>query len=76
MYRCLGEGHLGQYCSRTRVCGINNCIEVHHRLLHQDRSPYSTSQNKGVVPEKEELQLLSKDDVIENRGIVLQMKGS
>jgi len=62
-FRCLGEGHLGQYCNRTRVCGIDNCKEVHHRLLHQDRSHHSTSQNKGVVPEKEELQLLSKDDV-------------
>ena len=34
-FRCLGEGHLGQHCFRTRVCGLNGCQEVHHRLLHQ-----------------------------------------
>lgn len=34
-FRCLGEGHVGQYCYRTRVCGLNGCQEVHHRLLHQ-----------------------------------------
>jgi len=31
---CLGEGHFGQHCTRTRVCGLNGCKEVHHRLLH------------------------------------------
>ena len=35
-FRCLGEGHLGQYCVRTRVCGLNGCKELHHRLLHTD----------------------------------------
>ena len=35
-FRCLGEGHLGQYCTRTRVCGLNGCKELHHRLLHTD----------------------------------------
>ena len=34
-FRCLGEGHLGQHCFRTRVCGLNGCQEVHHRLLRQ-----------------------------------------
>ena len=24
-FRCLGEDHLGQHCSRTRVCGQNGC---------------------------------------------------
>jgi len=33
-FRCLGEGHLGQHCYRSRVCGINGCQEFHHRLLH------------------------------------------
>ena len=35
-FRCLGEGHLGQYCTCTRVCGLNGCKELHHRLLHTD----------------------------------------
>ena len=35
-FRCLGEGHLGQYCTRTRTCGLNGCKELHHRLLHSD----------------------------------------
>jgi len=34
-FRCLGEGHLGQSCFCTRVCGLDECQEVHHRLLHQ-----------------------------------------
>ena len=33
-FRCLGEGHLGQHCYRSRVCGINGCQEFHHKLLH------------------------------------------
>jgi len=37
-FRCLGEGHLGQYCTRTRVCGLGGCKELHHRLLHSDLS--------------------------------------
>ena len=35
-FRCLGEGHLGQYCTRTRVCGLSGCKELHHQLLHTD----------------------------------------
>ena len=47
-FRCLGEGHLGQHCFRTRVCGLNGCQEVHHRLLHQVEnmsSDYSASEH-------------------------------
>ena len=29
-FRCLGDGHLGQFCNRTRVCGIDGCKEIHH----------------------------------------------
>ena len=36
---CLGEGHSGQYCTPTKVCGLNSCKELHHRLLHSDQ-PY------------------------------------
>ena len=37
-FRCLGEVHLGQYCTHTRVCGLGGCKELHHRLLHSDLS--------------------------------------
>ena len=33
-YRCLAEGHQGKSCRRTRRCGTNGCLKVHHRLLH------------------------------------------
>ena len=36
-FRCLGEGHLGQHCNRTKVCGQSGCREVHHQLLHKDQ---------------------------------------
>ena len=40
-YRCLAEGHTGKSCTRTRVCGENGCLEVHHRLLHRrENIPY------------------------------------
>ena len=53
-FRCLGDGHLGQYCNRTRVCGIDNCKELHHRLLHSERGRSSTSQSKRALPEAED----------------------
>ena len=53
----------------VRVCGIDNCKEVHRRLLHKDQGPHSSSQNEGVVPRKEELQLLSKHDVASEKTI-------
>ena len=49
-FRCLGEGHVGQHCCQTRVCGLNGCQEVHHRLLHQQVESISSgvteSENK------------------------------
>lgn len=33
-FRCLGEGHRGKICLRSRTCGLNGCIEVQNRLLH------------------------------------------
>ena len=44
-FRCLGEGHLGQSCFRTRVCGLDGCQEVHHRLLHK----HTVDKNTGVL---------------------------
>ena len=36
-YRCLGANHLGQSCTRSRICGLNGCIDTHNRLLHEDK---------------------------------------
>ncbi len=33
-YRCLGAGHRGKICLRSRRCGLQGCKEVHNRLLH------------------------------------------
>ena len=62
-FRCLGEEHLGQFCNRTRVCGIDNRKEVHHRLLHKARNVTSSGHSRGMrVEKKEESQSASKQD--------------
>ena len=33
-FRCFCQGQQGQSCFQTRVCGLEGCQEVHHRLLH------------------------------------------
>ena len=48
-FRCLGEGHHGQNCFRTRVCGLEGCQEVHHRLLHQAKNKNSDASNSEQV---------------------------
>ena len=35
-FRCLSDGHRGEACFRSRVCGINGCRSHHHYLLHED----------------------------------------
>lgn len=35
-YRCLGSTHRGNECKRTQKCGIDNCQDTHHPLLHDD----------------------------------------
>ena len=50
-FHCLGEGHQGQHCFRTRVCGLEGCQEIHHRLLHQVKNKNldaSTSEHASV----------------------------
>ena len=36
-YRCLGANHVGQSCTRSRIRGLNGCIDTHNRLLHEDK---------------------------------------
>ena len=61
---CLGEGHLGQYCTCTRVCGLGGCKELHHRLLHSDLSHVGektvSSQCPGTKSESEQSAVLRK----------------
>ena len=33
-FRCLGDGHRGKSCQRSRLCGQNGCHKLHHVLLH------------------------------------------
>lgn len=35
-FRCLSDGHRGEACFRSRVCGIKGCRSHHRRLLHED----------------------------------------
>ena len=64
-FRCLGDGHLGQFCNRTRVCGIDNCKEVHHRLLHKARNVLPSGHSRGTGDEKKE-EPTKKDDSSED----------
>ena len=45
-FRCLSEGHSGQSCFHTRVCGLDGCKEVHHRLLHRQVINKNSTLNK------------------------------
>ena len=59
-FRCLGEGPIGQHCCRKRVCGLNGCQEVHHRLLHQQVESTSlgtlVSENKQSKGQEDKFQ--------------------
>ena len=62
-FRCLGDRHLGQFCNRTRVCGIDGCKEIHHRLLHKVRSVLPGGHSRGMEgKKKEELPPVNKQD--------------
>ena len=76
-FLCLGEGHQGQFCNHTRVCGINNCKEVHHQLLHSGSSQSSTNnQTNEIVSEmNEEIQPLRQQEVKAGE-VALAVKGS
>ena len=73
-FRCLGEDHLGQYCTRTRVCGQNGCKEVHHRLLHKEVQ--SLSQTNVTRPNTFEQIDKVERDVITDGVKPLKVEGS
>ena len=35
-FRCLSDGHRGEACFKSRVCGIAGCRSHHHRMLHEN----------------------------------------
>ena len=58
-YHCLGDDHLGQACTRTRICGLDGCRETHIRLLHRKQNTGDrTSEHmelKGMVNKSEKI---------------------
>ena len=53
----------------TRMCGIDNCKEVHHGLLHKAKSVFPSGHSKGMgVEKKEELPSVSREDDSANEG--------
>jgi hypothetical protein len=40
-FRCLGRGHGGKLCVRSRRCGLDGCQSSHHRLLHDSKKQSS-----------------------------------
>ena len=48
---------MGQHCTRTRVCGLGGCKEVHHRLLHKDHNTtnFQGGENKLFTKPKQKV---------------------
>ena len=55
---CAFDGHLGQFCNCTGVCGNDDYKEVHHQLFHKARSVSPSGHSNGIGVEKKE-ELLS-----------------
>lgn len=37
-YRCLGKGHLSGECRWSKECGVDDCKEHHHQILHRSKN--------------------------------------
>ena len=44
-FRCLGRGHGGKTCHRSRRCSLDGCSS-HHHLLHENRPATDTSGSR------------------------------
>ena len=54
-YRCLGEDHQGKSCPRSRTCGQDGCVDLHHRLLHKQKTgEQRTPINDSVAVKRSE----------------------
>ena len=58
-YRCLAQGHQGKACPRSRPCGQDGCIDLHHRLLHK---PVFIKQ-KPLSLDKSDLKRIGDQDI-------------
>ena len=58
-YRCLGDDHLGQACTRTRICGLDDCRETHNKPLHKKQNTGDRisehMESKGMVKKSEKI---------------------
>ena len=63
-YRCLGGSHYGEACTKTRICGINGCKELHNRLLHRDKSV--RTKNEEDEKKKEAASITEAEQVKNN----------
>ena len=50
-YRCLMKGHLEADCSKTTICGVNDCKANHHPTLHD--CPRLAPQPTTRIPEND-----------------------
>ena len=48
-FRCLADGHRGEACLRSRVCGLNGCTSAHHRMHYEDKADDKASRNESAV---------------------------
>lgn len=44
-FRCLGDGHRGETCFRSKICGITG----DHRMLHEDLVARVNTEVQGRV---------------------------
>ncbi|MCU7929154.1 MAG: DUF1759 domain-containing protein, partial [Candidatus Thiodiazotropha sp. (ex Dulcina madagascariensis)] len=61
-YRCLGEDHQGKSCPRSRPCGQDGCVDMHHRLLHKQK----TVEQRSPVKDNTEVKR-PDNDISKNR---------
>lgn len=52
-FRCRSNGHRGEACSRSRVCGLNGCRSHHHRMLHEDPKKEEKTEAANVRGSRE-----------------------
>ena len=62
-YRCLGEEHQGKSCPRSRTCGLDSCVDMHHRLLHKQK----TVEQRAPVKETTEVKRAEDNGTSRNR---------
>ena len=78
-YRCLGEGHTGSDCTKSKSCGVNGCTKTHNRLLHGQRNvdegqPGKSSKSKRIpksVSSATQTPLTTEGEAQQQRDLIL-----